>query len=148
MDSEPKLATAPTAEPVHERGRNVDEVIRMRLQLETALLGWLRTSLALMGFGFVLARFGFFLREVANIDHVHVKSHPWLARTNTLVGTALIALGVVVLLVAFYSHRNMVIRLEKGDLGPPGRWSLGMVLCLILAALGMGMAVYLSTVDI
>jgi putative membrane protein len=135
-------------EPKPEHGRNVDEVIRMRLQLETALLGWVRTSLALMGFGFVLARFGFFLREVANMDRIHLKSRPWLAMTNSLVGTVLILLGVIVLLVAFYSHRSMVINLERGDLGPPGRWSLGMVLCLIMAAIGMGMAIYLSTVEI
>ena len=42
-----------TAEP---GGRKVTaEEFRMVLQLETSLLVWLRTSLALMGFGFVIA---------------------------------------------------------------------------------------------
>ncbi len=128
--------------------RNVDEILRMRLQMETTLLGWVRTSLALMGFGFVLARFGLFLREIANVEGIHVRSHPWLAATNTFGGVGLILLGVVVLLVSVYSHRGMVIRLERGDLGVPARWSLGMVLCLILAVLGSGMAVYLASVEL
>ena len=42
-----------------------NEDFKMLLQLETSLLGWLRTSLSLMGFGFVIARFGLFLREIA-----------------------------------------------------------------------------------
>ncbi len=129
-------------------GKNVDEIIRMRLLMETTLLGWVRTSLALMGFGFVLARFGFFLREIAGVGEMRVRPYPWLATTNTFVGTALILLGVTVLLISVYSHRGMVIRLERGDLGVPGRWSLGMVLCLILAGLGMGLAVYLTAVEL
>ena len=39
------------------------EEFKLRLQIETSLLVWLWTSLALIGFGFVLARFGLFLRE-------------------------------------------------------------------------------------
>ena len=31
----------------------------------TMLLAWVRTGLAMMGFGFVVARFGLFLRELA-----------------------------------------------------------------------------------
>ena len=31
---------------------------------ERTFLAWLRTSLALIGFGFVIARFGLFLREL------------------------------------------------------------------------------------
>lgn len=38
---------------------------RVYLAAERTLLAWIRTGLALMGFGFVVARFGLFLREVA-----------------------------------------------------------------------------------
>jgi putative membrane protein len=128
--------------------RDLDAMIRMRLQLETSLLGLLRTGLALMGFGFVLARFGFFLRQLAAVGQIQVHTPNWLASANTWIGTGLILLGVTVLLVSAYTHRKMVIRLERGDLGMPGRWSIGMVLCMILAAVGMAMAVYLSSVEV
>lgn len=38
---------------------------RVRLAGERTLLAWIRTGLAMMGFGFVIARFGLFLRETA-----------------------------------------------------------------------------------
>jgi hypothetical protein len=34
-------------------------------QPRAGLLAWIRTGLALMGFGFVFARFGLFLRDLA-----------------------------------------------------------------------------------
>ena len=38
---------------------------RVPLAAERTLLAWVRTGLALMGFGFVVARFGLFLHELA-----------------------------------------------------------------------------------
>ena len=38
-------------------------------------------------------------------------------------------------------------QLERGDLTLPSRWSLSVILSVLLAALGMGMAVYLSYVE-
>lgn len=37
--------------------------LRDYLAAERTLLAWIRTGLALMGFGFVVARFGLFLQE-------------------------------------------------------------------------------------
>ena len=37
---------------------------RVRYAIERTLLAWVRTGLALMGFGFVVARFGLFLHEI------------------------------------------------------------------------------------
>ena len=38
---------------------------RIYFAAERTFLAWIRTGLALMGFGFVVARFGLFLRQVA-----------------------------------------------------------------------------------
>jgi putative membrane protein len=65
---------------------------RLILQLETGLLVWVRTSLSLMGFGFVIARFGLFLREIALANQLTVQPYPWLTRVNTFTGTSLIVL--------------------------------------------------------
>jgi putative membrane protein len=95
---------------------------RMFLQLDTSLLEWLRTSLGLMGFGFVIARFGLFLREIAQANQVDVHPHAWLTQANTLTGTGLIVVGIVVLLIAVWNHRQVVDRLHRGELAlPPHR---------------------------
>jgi putative membrane protein len=122
------------------------EEFRLLLQLETSLLMWQRTSLALMGFGFVIARFGFFLREVAQAGQVEVRPHPWLVGVNTVTGTVLIVLGILVLLIAVTNHQRTVRRVLRGELPIPSTWSLSVILSLILAGLGMGMAVYLLLV--
>ncbi len=123
-----------------------NEEYRMLLQLETSLLGWLRTSLSLMGFGFVIARFGLFLREIARANQVAVRPHPWLTEVNTFTGTGLIVLGIVVLLIAVRNHQQTVERLHRGELVLPSRWSLSVIVSLLLAALGMGLAIYLALV--
>ena len=134
-------------EPADDRAMTPDE-FRLRVQIETTLLVWVRTSLALMGFGFVVARFGFFLREIASVGHVQVQAHPHLALVNSLAGTFLITLGVAVLSIAVVTHHREVAQLESGSLRRPSKWSMGVILSLILAALGMSMAVYLSIIEL
>jgi putative membrane protein len=131
-----------------EGGKPTAEDLKLRLQIETALLGWVRISLALMGFGFVVARFGLFLREIAQVGEMKVKVHPGLATVNTFAGTALIVLGVVVLLSAVAIHRRLAAAADQGDFAMPLRWSLGVILSLALAALGVAMAVYLTIIEL
>jgi putative membrane protein len=123
-----------------------NEEYRMLLQLETSLLGWLRTSLSLMGFGFVIARFGLFLREIAQANQLIVHPYPWITQINTFTGTGLIVLGIVVLLLSVRNHQQTVERLHRGELVLPSRWSLSVIVCLLLAGLGMGLAIYLAMV--
>jgi putative membrane protein len=134
------MADAPVAPKVS------NEEYRMILQLEIGLLAWLRTSLSLMGFGFVIARFGLFLREIARANQLIVYPYPWLTHVNTVTGTGLMMLGVVVLLFAVWNHQRTVDRLHRGELVLPSRWSLGVIVGLLLAALGMGLAIYLALV--
>jgi putative membrane protein len=128
-------------------GSNVsNDEYRMFLQLETSLLVWLRTSLALMGFGFVIARFGLFLREVAQANRLTVHERAWLTQANTLTGTGLIVLGIAVLLIAVWNHRRIVDRLHRDELVFPSGWSLSVLVSLLLAGVGMGLAIYLALV--
>lgn len=57
---------------------------------ERTFLAYARTALAFIGFGFVIARFALFEREVAIVAHLH-QSSPQL---STLFGTAMALAGV------------------------------------------------------
>jgi putative membrane protein len=123
-----------------------NEEFRLLLQLETSLLMWQRTSLALMAFGFVIARFGFFLREIAEASQIKMKPRPWLVGMSSATGTGLIVLGIIVLLIAVANHQRTLRRVLRGELPIPSIWSVSVILSLILAGLGVGMAIYLALV--
>jgi putative membrane protein len=106
---------------------------RVRLAAERTLLAWVRTGLALMGFGFVVARFGLFLRELA-LAHA-LTSAPG-SGASLWIGGALVVLGVAVNLLAAREHVLFLRRLERGEPQPTTTWTLGVVVCLILAVLG------------
>jgi hypothetical protein len=53
---------------------------------------------------------------------------------------------MAVLLIAVWNHQQVVDRLHRGELALPSRWSLSVIVSLLLAALGMGLAIYLALV--
>jgi putative membrane protein len=113
---------------------------RVYFAAERTLLAWVRTGLAMMGFGFVVARFGLFLREIAaTAGTVPPRQHA----ASVVVGTALVVLGVAVNLAAAAAHWRTIRRLERGR---PLRFrplSLGIVTALVLAVIGFVTAVFL-----
>jgi len=101
--------------------------------------------MAMMGFGFVVARFGLFLREIALVGHdvVHQRSTGW----SLGIGVGLIVLGVVVNVLTSCEYFRF-IRLSKHGPGYVPRTALlAVVVALILALLGIIMAVYLVLVN-
>jgi putative membrane protein len=121
------------------------ELYKLRLAAETNLLVWIRTCLGMLGFGFVLARFGLFLRELADAGQIQVRRHPGISLAG---GTILICLGVVLLMTAIVLHWRLVGRLMRGEQPEVGgRWSLAVVGAILLVALGMMLAVYMAFIQ-
>jgi putative membrane protein len=93
-----------------------------------------------MGFGFVVARFGLFLRSLA-LAREEAPSHSY--GLSLWLGTALVVLGIVVTLAAAAQHRQIIGRLTRGEDYVPPRWSLGLIVAVVLAVLGTAMVAYL-----
>lgn len=115
---------------------------RVRLAAERTLLAWIRTGLAMMGLGFVVARFGLFLRELAGAEEIPVPQ----TGMSLWTGTALLVLGVLVTLVAAVQHYRFVDRLDRGLPWRPARWSLGIIVAIVMSVVGVGLAVYLHRI--
>jgi putative membrane protein len=113
---------------------------RIYFAAERTLLAWVRTGLAMMGFGFVVARFGLFLQELAATTVVPARQH---SRLSLWVGTTLLILGVAITVAAAIKHWATVRRLERGEILQFSPWSLGMVVAFLLALFGLLMATYL-----
>lgn len=114
---------------------------RVRFAAERTLLAWMRTGLAMMGFGFVVARFGLFLREIAAAGDVaaHQHSTGW----SLWIGVGLIALGVVVSVLASFEYFRFVQLSKQGRSYMPRTALLAVIVAAILGLLGIVMAVYL-----
>jgi putative membrane protein len=114
---------------------------RVRFAAERNLLAWIRTGLALMGFGFVIPRFGLFLREMSAADPALI--HPRPTSWSLGFGVALVLLGVAVNVLAGLEYRTVIGRIDRGEPYHSPRWSLGLIVAGLLAAVGVAMAGYL-----
>lgn len=116
---------------------------RVYFAAERTFLAWIRTGLGLMGIGFAVSRFGLFLRQLS-LAETHIP-----ARTTGLSlwsGVALVLLGVIVTLSSVLRHVQLVRQLSTGT-WQPGKVSRdAVVLGLVLAGVGIGMAIYLTLV--
>ncbi|MGA2029132.1 MAG: DUF202 domain-containing protein [Verrucomicrobiota bacterium] len=114
---------------------------RIYMAAERTFLAWLRTGIALMGFGFVVARFGLFLRELAASDEPTKLPH---AGFSLPVGILLIVLGIIVNIVAAIRHRRCVRAIDWGEFRQMFGSAFGLWLAGLLALIGLTVAVYLT----
>jgi putative membrane protein len=114
--------------------------LRDYLAEERTFLAWIRTSLTLMGFGFVVARFGLFLQA---IQITHGSSAVQVHGFSPWIGTVFIVVGVALNLLSIRRHLRLVGELNGGQ-GTARRSShQAVLLALFLALAGIAMALYL-----
>jgi putative membrane protein len=112
------------------------------LAAERTLLAWIRTGLALMGFGFVVARFGLFLQQVQLLERQHATTSYGF---SLWFGTALIGFGVIVNVFAGWRHIRLVRDLDSGATHPRPSMQVAAV-SFVLALVGLAMAIFLISI--
>ena len=113
------------------------------LAAERTLLAWIRTGLALMGFGFVVARFGLFLQQLQVMQRAPAEQSYGL---SLWFGTALIAAGVIVNVFAGWHHLRLVRELDRGEAVRSHPSTPAVAIAFFLALVGLAMAIYLVSV--
>ena len=104
-----------------------DQDPRVFLAAERTLLAWIRTNLALMGLGFLIARFQVLSEGVV----------------SNLIGIGLIIVAVIFCVAAMAGYLTTVRHLRQGTyVGRASRMAMALAACIVL--LGSLMALYLA----
>jgi putative membrane protein len=109
-----------------------DEDPRIYFAAERTLLAWIRTGIAVMAFGFVVARFGLFLSLVPTAAEHTVSSavSPYIGAGLVVVGAAAIAAGTL-------QYRRYCQSLRPEDLPSPRATRLPQALAWFTVVLGV-----------
>jgi putative membrane protein len=117
-----------------------EERFRDHAANERTLLAWIRTGIALMAFGFAIARFGLFLSEMAQIGKMPVRGG---GHGSAWFGVALVTLGLVTNAAATLRYERVREALEEQraiSMSPVLVHVLGIGSVLVAAAMAVVLA--------
>ena len=120
---------------------------RVYFAIERTFLAWTRTGLALMTFGFVIARLGLFLKQMREMGGGagHAMQAPSSPAVSLWIGTGVVLLGIVVQALSLWEYRQLRRKFLAGDSLIGGGLPLPHILGMTLLAAGVGLAAYLVT---
>jgi putative membrane protein len=104
---------------------------------ERTFLAWIRTSISIVVFGFVVAKFGITLRQFLRVQGNAAHE----SGLSLMIGVGFMAMGIFMALAAWFRYRSTMRRLETGDFKPAG--AIVTVLAIVAALFGTILAVYL-----
>ncbi len=106
---------------------------------ERTYLAWIRTSIAIMAFGFVVEKFSLFVKQMGYyLGKEHV---PPPTGYSSLIGVLLMGLGVVMAGFAFLRYKNVEKQIDQNTYRPSA--ALSILLFLSLLSIGLFLTLYL-----
>jgi len=112
---------------------------RVLFAAERTLLAWVRTAITLMGFGFVVAKFGLYLHLIAG----HQPS-PVQEAAALVIGIALVGFGVATSIMSALQYQRIIRTLGPAEIPPRYQTGIASLSAWALAAAGVLLALYLG----
>lgn len=114
---------------------------------ERTFLAWVRTSIGIMAFGFVVERFGLFLKQItyvlgqAGALGFPAEQKPPQPGYSAFFGIALVALGALMGLLAFVRYKKVERQIDEDTYRPSVL--LDLLLTLSIVTVGVFLVFYL-----
>ncbi len=96
---------------------------------ERTFLAWIRTSIALMGFGFVVVKFSLFVKQLSLM--LTDKTVVSVKGFSASIGISLVVIGAATALIGFVRYRQIQKQITNNDFAP----SFYLLLLLTIAVL-------------
>jgi putative membrane protein len=116
---------------------------RVHMANERTFLAWIRTSIGIMAFGFVVEKFSLFIKQVSyflgtsNID----KTVPPSQEYSSILGIFLVGLGALMGVLAFIRYKRVEKQIDEDTYQPS--LILDMLLAATILAIGIFFVIYL-----
>ena len=107
---------------------------------ERTYLAWLRTGIATIGLGFVVAKFGLAIRELTGISAIPETAY----NLSSIIGIALAIIGGLIVLFAFPRFKKNQGRISSGIYEPSTGFELVLTSSIFVIALLLIVYVFLS----
>jgi putative membrane protein len=120
---------------------------RVHMANERTFLAWIRTSIGIMAFGFVVERFGLFLKQIAyvlgqtGVLGLPTDQRPLQPGYSAFFGIALVGLGALMGLLAFVRYKKVEKQIDEGTYRPS--IILDLLLALSIVTVGVFLIFYL-----
>jgi len=117
---------------------------RVHMANERTFLAWIRTSIGIMTFGFVVEKFALFIKQMslilgkANIENAPPPSHGYSA----IVGIFLVGLGTLMGLLAFVRYKKVERQIEEDTYQPSLIFDI--LITISVLAVGIFLVMYLA----
>lgn len=121
--------------------------IKDHLANERTFLAWVRTSIGIMAFGFVVEKFTLFIREMTFIlggkeTPKGVETPHFLGGYSSAFGALFVVLGTLICLLAFSKYKKTQKQIENDTYNPLNQ--LSVVLTLSVLLIGVFLLAYLN----
>lgn len=121
--------------------------LRDHMANERTFLAWIRTSIGIMAFGFVVEKFALFIKQITYFlgkNHLPNPSSnfPSVEGYSSIFGVFLVALGLLICLLAFIKYKKVEKQIESDTYSPS--ILLDVMLTLSVFLIGVFLMVYLN----
>jgi putative membrane protein len=100
-------------------------------------LAWLRTGIACVGLGFVVAKAALIIKAGGKpVSHKPIYG---------VTGVLIVLSGAALVIAGYLQHREVLRRLRTDAVEPPHRWPLATTVIAVLAALLLAVLIAIST---